>query len=82
MNGQSPGKWNFSFYRFRFIVRLVSRAHVCVHTFSEPSICDVSEQLKQDGGSSRGSGDRVRIVVPTGTSSEKSLILNKLCWCL
>lgn len=40
------------------------------HTFSDASIWEVSEQLKQDGGSSRGSGEGVLIVVPTGTSED------------
>lgn len=37
-------------------------------TSSEASVCEVSEQLKQDGGSSRGSGDGVWTVVPRATS--------------
>lgn len=39
-----------------------------IPTLSEASSCEVSEQLKQDGGSSRGSGDRVWNVVPKATS--------------
>lgn len=35
---------------------------------SVASLCELSEQLKQDGGSSRGSGDGVGIVVPKATS--------------
>lgn len=32
------------------------------------SLCEVSEELKQDGGSSRGSGDGVGNAVPKATS--------------
>lgn len=41
------------------------------HTLSEASICDVSEQLKQEGGSSRGSGDGVWMAVPITASSQR-----------
>lgn len=81
-NDPSPGKQNLLFKSLDFfIVRLGSHEGSGlnpqirdIHTFSEAPICDVSEQLKQDGGSSRGSGDRVWIVVPTGTSSEREQI--------
>lgn len=72
MNDPSPGKWKeivpFSFMEDFHAQRL--------HT-SEASVCDVSEQLKQDGGSSRGSGEGVWIVVPIGTS-RKSQHINSL----
>lgn len=42
-----------------------------IPTLSEASICEASEQLKQDGGSSRGSGDRVWTVVPKATSGRR-----------
>lgn len=35
---------------------------------SVASLCEVSEELKQDGGSSRGSGVGVGTVVPKATS--------------
>lgn len=35
---------------------------------SAASLCEVSGELKQDGGSSRGSGEGVGIVVPRATS--------------
>lgn len=35
---------------------------------SVASLWELSEQLKQDGGSSRGSGDGVGMVVPKATS--------------
>lgn len=57
-------------------------------TFSDASIWEVSEQLKQDGGSSRGSGDQHWIVVPTGISGEEetfwtmdSALTNRLNCC-
>lgn len=54
----------------RQIVKLFGGVDSCrgvIPTLSEAS-CEASEQLKQDGGSSRGSGDRVWTVVPKGTS--------------
>lgn len=46
----------------------LTAAEELIPTLSEASICEASEQLKQDGGSSRGSGDRVWNVVPKATS--------------
>lgn len=44
-----------------------------IHTSSKASICEESEQLKQDGGSSLGSGEGGWTVFPKETPGEKNM---------
>lgn len=69
---RSSDEWSESFTEETALVRgkylHIHSLHTSasmIHTWSEASI---SEQLKQDGGSSRGSGDGVWMMVPTATS--------------
>lgn len=67
---RSSDECSESFRRERSFFHFFSGSGRCrrVIRTSVASLWDVSEELKQDGGSSRGSGDGVEIVAPKVTS--------------